>query len=103
MWDAQTLHSREASAARRAGDLDGGHDRGGGDRVLCQASIGAERTEGGAPRHVDRSRPCGFDRNLWSGRSDPGLGSASVRQRPCPRSSATCTVTACALVYAAGQ
>jgi hypothetical protein len=33
MWDAQTVPGREASAARRAGDLDGGHDRGGGGRA----------------------------------------------------------------------
>jgi len=33
MWDAQALHGREASAARRAGDLDGGHDRGGCGRA----------------------------------------------------------------------
>jgi hypothetical protein len=55
-----------------------------------------------APRRVDRSRPCGFDRNRW-------FRSIGSWRRQClgtvgeaARSSATCTITACALVYAAG-
>jgi hypothetical protein len=56
-----------------------------------------------APRRVDRSRPCGFDRNRWF----RSLGSW-LRQRlgivgEAPGSSVTCTITACALVYAAGR
>jgi hypothetical protein len=71
--------------------------------VLCRASIGAERTESGGSEARDRSRPCGFDRNRWF----RSLGSW-LRQRlgivgEALRSSVTCTITACALVYAAGR
>jgi hypothetical protein len=73
------------------------------DPVLCQASIGAERTEGGGS---EARGPIAALRV----RSESVVPVDRILPRQClgivceaARSSATCTITACALVYAAGQ
>jgi hypothetical protein len=88
IWDAQTLHGSGASAARRAGDLDGDHDRGGGgvrrssgprDRARAdrRAPVRAGRTGSRTEGVLHETAAC----NLGSGGGAIHSRSAPTRRR----------------------